>query len=275
VSDPEAYLTLLARRPLMARQRAIVLSRPAQDWHAIIQTAAEHAADLIVMTLPPGVGPSAWIFGSAADHVVRHADRPVLLLGPTALAARAAGRLTVGDVMHRHPLVLHADDSLLTAMRELARRHVPAAPVVNALGDVVGTVSDVDLLDWHVSLAGRLTRELAESPDVYVEHLARESIRKVMIQVTAGVDQDATLESALARFGDRHIGCLPVRHAGRIIGALYRVDVLHALANIRSGQAGKTRTFDGLAPAMPSDSHGAPPYPEPRPPAGAPTVRPT
>jgi hypothetical protein len=56
VSDPELYLALLARRPAAARQRAIVLSRPAGDWHQIVEAAAEHDADLIVMTLPSGGG---------------------------------------------------------------------------------------------------------------------------------------------------------------------------------------------------------------------------
>lgn len=254
VSDPELYLTLLARRPA-ARQRATVLSRPARDWHQIVEAAAEHDADLIVMTLPPGGGPSGWISGSAADHLVRHADCPVLLVGPTALAARAAGRFTVGDLMHRQPLVLHGDDSLLTAIRELARRHVPAAPVVNGLGDVVGVVSEVDLLDWHVSLAGRLTRELAEGPALYLEHLARESVRKVMVQSTAAVADEATLESALARFGDRHIGCLPVTHDGRIVGTLYRADVLRALAHIRPGRSRPARTADDARATTPPAAH--------------------
>jgi nucleotide-binding universal stress UspA family protein len=55
----------------------------------IIDAAAAHQADMIVLTTHGHSGPARWIIGSVADSVVRHAERPCLIV-PTRVAERAS-----------------------------------------------------------------------------------------------------------------------------------------------------------------------------------------
>jgi len=66
----------LQRAGLLVEGRA-VLGRPSE---AIVRTAAEVEADVIVMSTRARTGPARAVLGSTADEVVRHADRPVLLV---------------------------------------------------------------------------------------------------------------------------------------------------------------------------------------------------
>jgi nucleotide-binding universal stress UspA family protein len=72
----------------------------------IIDAAAAHHADMIVLTTHGHSGPARWIMGSVADSVVRHAERPCLIV-PTRVAEgaslptkRRAAKLPQPDVPH-------------------------------------------------------------------------------------------------------------------------------------------------------------------------------
>jgi CBS domain-containing protein len=79
-----------------------------------------------------------------ADAVVRHADRPVLLVSARALVARALDAWTVGDVMTCDLATLRDDEPLSVAPCKLLRRRVSGAPVVDAEGNLVGILSETE-----------------------------------------------------------------------------------------------------------------------------------
>lgn len=74
------YLTRLTELPILSGltvETCVLAQVPAQ---AILDAAADHRADMIVMTSHGRTGFSHWIFGSVAEHVVRDAHIPVLIL---------------------------------------------------------------------------------------------------------------------------------------------------------------------------------------------------
>lgn len=117
------------------------------------------------------------------------------------------------DVMTQRPLTLALDDSIGEAWRtldELAVRHLP---IVNAREELVGMLSDRDLV-----------------------RTSRDSDRPVATLMTAevvSVTPDADLDTVIARMVKGRVGAVPVvdGHA-HVIGIVSYVDLLRALPSM-------------------------------------------
>jgi nucleotide-binding universal stress UspA family protein len=119
-----AYLTRISGWPLVSGlsvDTKISVKTPAA---AILDTAHDMGADLIIMCSHGRTGPSRWLLGSVAEHVARHASAPVLVL-------RESGPIPAGP--HPDPeqpmrLLVPLDGSKLA---EAALR--PACELISAL----------------------------------------------------------------------------------------------------------------------------------------------
>jgi predicted transcriptional regulator len=125
--------------------------------------------------------------------------------------------ITVSEVMTREVMMLHAQTTLREAMAYLANQHVSGAPVVDALGHLIGAISSSDLMQ-------------AESEGV---DLDASVVEEVMTRKTLTVSPETELrEAALAmEYGEVHR--LFVQKNGALIGVISRSDVSRALATGR------------------------------------------
>ena len=81
--DTQTYLDKIAGDLAAQGIKAETVLAKGKAAQAIIQYAATHAIDLIIMATHGRSGISRWAFGSVADKVLRHSPVPVLL-GPVA-----------------------------------------------------------------------------------------------------------------------------------------------------------------------------------------------
>lgn len=125
--------------------------------------------------------------------------------------------ITVSEVMTREVMMLHAQTTLRDAMAYLANQHVSGAPVVDALGHLIGAISSSDLMQ-------------AESEGVDLDATA---VDEVMTRKTLTVSPETELrEAALAmEYGEVHR--LFVQRNGALVGVISRSDVSRALATGR------------------------------------------
>lgn len=125
--------------------------------------------------------------------------------------------ITVSEVMTREVMMLHAQTTLREAMAYLANQHVSGAPVVDALGHLIGAISSSDLMQ-------------AESEGVDLDTTA---VDEVMTRKTLTVSPETELrEAALAmEYGEVHR--LFVQQNGALVGVISRSDVSRALATGR------------------------------------------
>ena len=125
--------------------------------------------------------------------------------------------ITVSEVMTREVMMLHAQTTLRDAMAYLANQHVSGAPVVDALGHLIGAISSSDLMQ-------------AESEGV---DLDASVVEEVLTRKTLTVSPETELrEAALAmEYGEVHR--LFVQKNGALIGVISRSDVSRALATGR------------------------------------------
>ena len=207
-------------------QTDVRLGAPSEQ---ILAAAAAHHADVIVMATHGRAGPSRWWLGSVADSVARHADRPVLLVSARALVARVSEPYCVGDVMTRHPVTVLDTEPLAVVLRKLLRWRVSGLPVVNADGDLVGFISEDELIDWHDEVVRALAREEAPNPEEYARRLQAHTA-SFMTRPTPEIDESAPLGRAIQLLRERRADRLAVTCEGKLVGIVTGADILKVMA---------------------------------------------
>ena len=181
----------------------------------------------------PPLGP----LGAALDVLFLHGvaeatagallDRVVgVLEGSGGARVAASGRaLRVGDVMSHEPVLLQDQMPLKTAALLLFHLQVSGAPVVTADGDLVGVLTESDLLDKE-----------AVRPSGLQRHAAQRWRRREAVTVGQACSQPAltttsavALHDAVGEMRRHRVRRLVVVDNTRIVGMLTRHDALAAL----------------------------------------------
>jgi acetoin utilization protein AcuB len=140
-------------------------------------------------------------------------------------AAPSSGA-TAADIMHADPLVVHADDPLLSAAAKMVAAGVRHMVVVDAEQRVIGIVSDRDVR----SAVGDPV--LAVSDEAPSERLAALQVQSVMTPDPRMVDQAEPVRTVLDALLTDRFGALPVTGEGdKLVGIVSYIDVLKHLAD--------------------------------------------
>jgi acetoin utilization protein AcuB len=131
--------------------------------------------------------------------------------------------MLVGEVMTRNPVTIRDDEGIDEGLHLMRERKVRRLPVLNAAGNMVGIVSDHDLLHAAPSPATTLS--------VHELHylLAKLKIRQVMSSPVITVTEDTPLEEAARIMADNKIGGLPVLRDARLVGIITETDIFKVL----------------------------------------------
>lgn len=151
---------------------------------------------------------------------------------------------TVADVMTADVTVISPETAVHAAARLLLAQGLPALPVVDSEGCVVGVLSEHDL-------TGRLApRRVRPWWHLFVdaEHLARGyrkatglTAEEVMTHPAVTVSPSASLAAVVRLFDDPELDLVPVVLAGRLVGAVGRRHLLEQLSTV---PAAATRRSD-------------------------------
>ncbi len=143
--------------------------------------------------------------------------------------------MRVTDVMRSSFATVKPSTPLIEAARLLLETNQRGLPVLDKDGNLVGIISEGDLL--HRDELG-----VKPPPGNWLEELlgieeggpARERMRAlcvatIMTQDPVCVDEDATVDDVIAAMDLRKIGQLPVVCAGKAIGMISRFELISAL----------------------------------------------
>lgn len=119
----------------------------------------------------------------------------------------------IRDIMSKIVVSIRPDATLIEAVKILTKHHLSGAPVVSAAGEVIGFISEPNLMDVLFDQDAR-TQQVSE-------YMSRE------VHLVRSNDSVASAATMFAMYGYRR---LPVVDGGRLMGVVTRRDLLaHSL----------------------------------------------
>ncbi|MGD8465818.1 MAG: CBS domain-containing protein [Anaerolineae bacterium] len=134
--------------------------------------------------------------------------------------------MLVKDRMSSHPLTIAADESISRTHKYMQEQKVRHLPVVDTSGEMIGLVTEDDLLKAEPSSATLLS--VWEIHDL----LARIKVQDVMIKDVITTTEDTPIEEAAHLMLDHKIGCLPVLREGRLMGIITESDIFRTFMEL-------------------------------------------
>lgn len=133
--------------------------------------------------------------------------------------------LTVAEIMTKEPYTLGPDDNLASARQIMAEHHIRHIPVVSSDGNLIGLVSQRDVLAAEDSTV--LNEEGGEgSRDQYV------AISSIMTAPVQTVDEHAGLRGTAMHLQKNKLGCLPVVDGSKLVGIITDSDFVAIAVNL-------------------------------------------
>ncbi|NJF24884.1 cyclic nucleotide-binding/CBS domain-containing protein [Thermococcus sp. Bubb.Bath] len=133
--------------------------------------------------------------------------------------------ITVGQIVKRKAVLVRPEDTVHRAARILARNKVGSAVVVDKNKEVVGIITDRDILDKVVA-RGKDPKKVL--------------VNDVMTENPITIEDDYTIQDAIDRMMDKGIRRLLVTRLGKPIGFVTAADLLSALNNMNSEEEEET-----------------------------------
>lgn len=158
--------------------------------------------------------------------------------------------MRVQDVMTVDVATVKPGTSLTDMARELSRRRISGMPVIGDDGQVVGVISEADVLAKE--------RSEPEPPSGAIARLLNRHEREEPIRLGATVVSDAMTSPAITIEGhwpvaiaadqmiERGVNRLPVVQQGRLVGIVTRADLVRAFARSDEQITGDIREMVGL-----------------------------
>ena len=147
---------------------------------------------------------------------------------------------TVADAMTRDPIVVRAETPLNEAIQILAERRISGLPVVDTAGQLVGVISETDLM-WQETGVTPPAYIMFLDSVIYLQNPAKyerelhkalgQTVGEVMSSEPISISPDKPLKEAAQIMHEREVRRLPiVDNAGQVIGILTRGDIVRAMA---------------------------------------------
>jgi CBS domain-containing protein len=134
--------------------------------------------------------------------------------------------MLVREIMTTDVVTVRPDSTVKAAMCALDAHSVTALPVVDAVGRLVGVLSEADVLRDVAAHDRRAT----EIPMALTAEPARLRVTDVMTHLPMSVARDDDVAQAVELLVDTQVKSLPVVDHDRVVGMMSRSDVIAVLA---------------------------------------------
>ncbi|MBB2205463.1 CBS domain-containing protein [Gluconacetobacter takamatsuzukensis] len=148
--------------------------------------------------------------------------------------------MKVRDIMTSPVVCVEPAQGISEAIQLMLERRISGLPVTTPQGELIGIVTEGDLLRRHeLGSVGAHSwlKDLFLSPGRRAEeyvHTHGRKVANVMTDQPVTIEPDARLSDAIDMMTVHHVRRLPVIENGRVIGILARADVLRALLPLAS-----------------------------------------
>ena len=142
------------------------------------------------------------------------------------------------DVMVRDVVTVRSDTDVADAVELLSQHDVSALPVVDEAGNLVGILSEADLIH-RVEIGTEKHRpwwlEAVTGGSTLAEEFAKshgKKVREIMTSGAISVSEETPLAEIAALFERKRIKRVPVVKDGKLVGIVSRSNLIQALASV-------------------------------------------
>ncbi|RZF28984.1 CBS domain-containing protein [Paraburkholderia sp. UYCP14C] len=171
--------------------------------------------------------------------------------------------MQTSDIMTTPVVSIAPDSSVYDAAKLLTEHRISGMPVIDDNGDVIGVVSEGDLLrrvetGTETQRRSWLAEFMAPTRELAAEYLKEYSIqvRDVMSAPAFTVDHAAPLTEVAELLGRKHIKRLPVLRDGKLVGIVSRSNLVRALASCAPEQLDAQPSDEQIRDAIAKDLDG-------------------
>lgn len=143
--------------------------------------------------------------------------------------------MLVKDRMTRHFITIRATDSFHNALRLIKEHRVTALPVIDEGGQLVGIVTEKDLL--HAAPSPTTSLSIYEVNYL----LSKTLVAGLMSKPVISVEQNLPLEEAARLMVDNKISSLVVTSGAEVVGMITETDIFAVLVEMLGGGQASTR----------------------------------
>lgn len=152
--------------------------------------------------------------------------------------------MKVSEIMTREVVTAHPDTSVNLIARLMASRGISGVPVVNAEGELVGLVTELDMVERNTRLEppaffqildGRIPLETPGHYKKRLQHMLGALARDVMSEDAPTIGPDAEVEDVAELMFDAKANPVPVVEDGRLVGIVSRADIIAMMARDLEG----------------------------------------
>ena len=159
------------------------------------------------------------------DKLAAQPDAASVLALPELQNLRVQPSLSVRDVMIHRVHAVQPDATVRSVLDLMLRRRLHAVPVVGDKGEVLGMVTDADLMRAllpHIPRAGAEGGEGGEAP-------GSRPVREIMTRSVLCVSEDLGINEVASMMINKDVDQVPVVQAGSITGMVARADIIRKL----------------------------------------------
>lgn len=147
--------------------------------------------------------------------------------------------LTAQDIMTRQVITVAEDMPVKELATLFLSKKIGGAPVVNASGDLVGVVTESDLIDQtknvHIPtvisiLDSVLFLESPSKMDQEIKKMAGSTVGDICVRDAVTVDEDTPLSDIATIMSEKKIHTLPVLFRGTLVGVIGKADLIRAIS---------------------------------------------
>ncbi len=147
--------------------------------------------------------------------------------------------LTAKDIMTRNVVTVKPDTSIEALASLLMEHHISGTPVVDEAGNLVGIVTENDLISrnkrLHIPtvvsfLDAAIYLESSKKFEQDVKRLTATRVGDICTKKVVTVAEDTSIEDIATVMSEKRVHLLPVVKAGKVLGIVGKRDVVKAIA---------------------------------------------
>jgi CBS domain-containing protein len=157
--------------------------------------------------------------------------------------------MKIEDIMTKDVLALHPKDTVSKAIQKLAEQHVSGAPVVSDDGQVVGMVTETDILNAlkkkckrfrmvypSLSMVSVSFIECFDDKEIVdaFKQVASTKVSEMMTKQVVTAAKDFELGEVVQLMNDKKVNRVPVVSGKKLVGIVSRADIIRGLAKLHS-----------------------------------------